>query len=69
MLRNTLAAIALAALIPLAAIAGPLAADAAPMVIQPEALSWAPAPGLPPGGEVAVLYGDPSKEGARLPCG
>jgi quercetin dioxygenase-like cupin family protein len=32
-------------------------------IIQPEALAWGPAEGLPPGAKVAVLYGDPSKAG------
>ena len=44
---------------------GALAANAAgsPMLVQPDALTWGPAQGLPPGAEVTVLYGDPSKEG------
>jgi quercetin dioxygenase-like cupin family protein len=39
------------------------AAEAAgqPAVVQPDAFKWAPAPGLPPGAQIAVLYGDPSK--------
>ena len=32
-------------------------------IIAPEALIWMPAAGLPPGAEVAVLYGDPAKPG------
>ena len=32
-----------------------------PAIVQPEAFKWAPAEGLPPGAEVTVLYGDPSK--------
>ena len=37
-------------------------ADAAKwMVIQPNALVWAPFAGLPAGTEIAVLYGNPSK--------
>lgn len=32
-------------------------------IVQAEALKWAPAQGLPPGAQVAVLYGDPSKPG------
>lgn len=41
----------------------PIAADAAEgaMVMPPDALNWAPAQGLPPGAQIAVLYGDPSK--------
>ena len=32
-------------------------------IIQADALKWAPAQGLPPGAQVAVLSGDPSKSG------
>jgi hypothetical protein len=33
-------------------------------VVSPQEIKWAPAPAsVPPGAEVAVLYGDPSKEG------
>ena len=32
-------------------------------VIQPDSLTWAPAQGLPPGAEVAVLFGNPGKIG------
>lgn len=32
-------------------------------IIAPDALAWAPAPGLPPGAQIAVLLGDPSKAG------
>lgn len=42
-------------------ISAALAAE--PSVAQPEDLSWGAAPGLPPGAEIAVLYGDPSKPG------
>jgi quercetin dioxygenase-like cupin family protein len=44
-------------------------------VVQPNALKWGPAPpSLPPGAQVAVLAGDPSKDGpyvirAKLPAG
>jgi quercetin dioxygenase-like cupin family protein len=31
--------------------------------MRPDALAWAPAADMPPGAEMAVLYGDPSKEG------
>ncbi len=52
----------LAVLVPLILAAGPaIAADAA--AIQPDTLTWAPAAGLPEGAQMAVLYGDPSKEG------
>jgi len=51
-----------------------IAADAMPMITDAQKLQWAPAPGLPPGAEVAVLYGDPSKPGPfamrlRFPSG
>lgn len=44
---------------------GAVGANAAgtPTLIEPDALVWAPAEGLPPGAEVAVLSGDPSKDG------
>jgi quercetin dioxygenase-like cupin family protein len=33
-------------------------------IVAPQEIKWAPAPAvLPPGAEVAVLFGDPSKEG------
>ena len=34
-----------------------------PMMTEAAKLAWAPAEGLPPGAQVAVLYGDPSKAG------
>ena len=34
-----------------------------PKIVAADAMSWAPAQGLPPGAQVAVLYGDPSKAG------
>lgn len=35
------------------------------VVLTPQAIKWGPAPAsLPPGAQVAVLYGDPSKAGA-----
>lgn len=68
-LRSTLLAVCLTGL-------GVLAVDAAgtPTLLDPDALVWAPAAGLPPGAEVAVLSGDPSKEGPfalrfRFPAG
>ena len=39
-----------------------LAADT-PSIVQPESLVWMPAEGVPPGAQIAVIYGDPSKEG------
>ena len=33
------------------------------VVMPADKLSWAPAQGLPPGAQVAVLFGDPSKSG------
>ncbi len=38
-------------------------AAGSPNIIQADALTWAPAQGLPPGAQVAVLYGNPSKRG------
>jgi quercetin dioxygenase-like cupin family protein len=32
-------------------------------IVQPDALKWAPAQGVPPGAQIAVLAGDPSKSG------
>jgi quercetin dioxygenase-like cupin family protein len=32
-------------------------------IIQADALTWTPAQGLPPGAQIAVLYGNPSKKG------
>jgi quercetin dioxygenase-like cupin family protein len=61
MLRFALAAAALA--LPLSFGVTALAADAMPMMTDAAKLSWAPAQGLPPGAQVAVLYGDPSKTG------
>jgi quercetin dioxygenase-like cupin family protein len=61
MLRLALAAAALA--LPLSAGLDAFAADAMPMMTEAAKLAWAPAEGLPPGAQVAVLYGDPSKAG------
>ena len=53
--------------------AGALAMDQ--MAVQPNALKWGPAPpGLPPGAQVAVVTGDPGKDGpyvirAKMPSG
>ena len=38
-------------------------AAGSPSIIQADALAWAPAQGLPPGAQMAVLYGNPSKKG------
>ena len=40
--------------------------------LKPDAIQWAPSPRLPKGAQVAVIYGDPRKEGhyiilARMP--
>ncbi len=42
-----------------------ISAEAAgtPNIIQADTLTWVPAQGLPPGAQVAVLYGNPSKKG------
>ncbi len=34
-----------------------------PSIIRAKALTWAPAQGLAPGAQMAVLYGNPSKKG------
>jgi quercetin dioxygenase-like cupin family protein len=40
------------------------AQDAGHRMLSPQEIKWAPAPpSIPPGAEVAVLYGDPSKDG------
>jgi hypothetical protein len=62
MLRFILAA-AVAATLPLALNIGTVAAGNMPMLTDASTLTWAPAAGLPPGAQVAVLYGDPSKAG------
>lgn len=64
-MRSTaLATLIVAGLLPLMAPIPPVfAADGAAAVTQPDALTWGPAAGLPPGAQVAVLYGDPSKTG------
>ena len=38
-------------------------AGSAAKIVAPDSLTFAPAQGLPAGAEIAVLYGDPSKEG------
>lgn len=44
-------------------------------IVTPQEVKWGPAPAvLPPGAEIAIIYGDPSKEGlfamrARFPKG
>jgi quercetin dioxygenase-like cupin family protein len=61
---------ALAALVPLSATAEDQA-----VVAQPDRLKWAAVPpALPKGAQIAVLYGDPTKEGpfvfrAKVPAG
>lgn len=42
---------------------GAVAADPMPMMTEAAQLAWMPAQGLPPGAQVAVLFGDPSKPG------
>ena len=61
--RTTLLLSAFVLAIPLGfAIVSAQAAESA-NIIQPDALTWAPAKGVPPGAQVAVLYGNPSKKG------
>ncbi len=53
----------------------PFAAPAMDLVAAPDAVKWGPAPpALPPGAQITVLSGDPTKEGpyvlrTRLPAG
>jgi hypothetical protein len=42
---------------------GPAQGAGAPSITQPDAFKWAPAQGVPPGAQVAVLYGNLSKKG------
>ncbi len=63
MQRTALIFSILVSVFPLGQIVVPAAAAGKPAAVQPDALTWMPAAGLPPGAEVAVLYGDPSKEG------
>ena len=62
MIRTLLFAAGLAATLPMLSAIPALAADT-PALVQPEALSWGPAPNMPDGTQIAVLYGDPSKTG------
>ena len=55
-------ALVLAAFVSLALL-GQAGAAESPKIVQPDALTWQPAQGLPPGAEMTVLYGDPTKEG------
>jgi quercetin dioxygenase-like cupin family protein len=72
--------IALPTLITVIALAGVASAATAETmdghtIVAPQQIKWAPAPAvLPPGAEVAVLFGDPTKEGLfamrlKLPAG
>jgi len=61
MLRYAIAVAAAA--LPLTLAFGAIAAGPMPMMTEAAKLSWAPAEGLPPGAQVAVLYGDPAKTG------
>lgn len=59
---NLFAAALMAAALPLVAMSVPaIAADGS--VMQPDAMMWMPAAGLPEGAQMSVLYGDPSKTG------
>lgn len=47
--------------------AAPAQTHAAHVMVTPDKLTWVPAPpGLPPGSQVAVLEGDPSKPGGHF---
>ena len=68
MRKTTLAAALLLATVP-------FAAPAMDLVAAPDAVKWGPSPpALPPGAQLSVISGDPSKEGpyvvrARFPAG
>ncbi len=38
-------------------------ATESPSIIQADALTWGPAQGLPPGAQIAMLYGNPAQKG------
>jgi len=60
--RCSLIAAVVAALVLLTAPGAP--AQDAHKIVSAQAIKWVPAPpSVPPGAQVAVLYGDPSKEG------
>jgi quercetin dioxygenase-like cupin family protein len=64
-----LAATALAAVL-----GGPASAQEIHKVLKPDAIKWGASPRLPKGAQVAVIYGDPRKEGhyiilAKFPDG
>ena len=54
---------ALIAFVPLGHAAVAAQASEGGAIVLPDALSWTPAQGLPPGAQIAVLYGDPGKTG------
>jgi quercetin dioxygenase-like cupin family protein len=56
-------ALVIAALIAAAPLSLAIAAAGTPSITPAEKLSWGPAAGLPPGAQVAVLYGDPTAKG------
>jgi hypothetical protein len=74
MLRSRLLALCVVAL-PLAVVAGGQHADRDHHVVTPDLVKWVDGPpSLPPGAKIAVLDGDPGKEGpfvmrARMPDG
>jgi quercetin dioxygenase-like cupin family protein len=73
-LQLTLLLSATASIAVLGQSAVPANAADSPAIIQPEALTWAPFTALPPGTQIAVLQGDPSKAGPfvvrlKLPAG
>jgi hypothetical protein len=65
----------LAAMMLGAVLAGPAPADEMHKILKADAIQWGPAPPqLPKGAQVAVVYGDPGKEGlyillAKMPDG
>lgn len=66
--------ILIAALAVATSFAGTASADDMHKILRPEAIQWGPSPRLPKGAQVAVIHGDPRREGhyiilAKLPDG
>ena len=57
-----------------AVLGGPASAEEMHKVLKPDAIQWGASPRLPKGAQVAVIYGNPAKEGhyiilAKMPDG
>jgi len=64
----------LLAAVALTILTAPVCAEDMHKVLKPDALQWVASPRLPKGAQVAIVYGDPRKEGhyiilARMPAG